>query len=112
MPTITRKVFPPVSPEVRLVVAPIAPCELLADGSAGSVTIGGKPYTISYHGELPESGDVEIHGYRLEKEDGTTYDIPSDLSSCECLDHLSRTRKGGCRHIVCVRTLRNAGQII
>lgn len=112
MKTLTRKTYPAVNPTVRLDVAPIAPCELLPAGLPGQVAIDGTTYAIAYHGELPEEGDVEIHGYQLAKEDGTTYDLPADCSHCECRDFLSRVRPTGCKHMACVRTLRNAGRIL
>jgi hypothetical protein len=38
-------------------------------------------------------------GYRLEKPDGTAYDLPADLSSCDCPDGTFHPeRPGGCRH--------------
>jgi hypothetical protein len=47
--------------------------------------------------ELRDGG--RLTGYRLEKPDGTAYDLPADLSSCDCPDATQHPeRPGGCRH--------------
>jgi hypothetical protein len=46
-------------------------------------------------------------GFRLTKFGGETtevYDLPRDLSSCDCPDHTYRPqRPGGCRHMIALR---------
>lgn len=43
-------------------------------------------------------------GYRLTKRDGTTYDLPHDLSGCSCPDNTWHPeRPGGCRHMAALR---------
>ena len=38
-------------------------------------------------------------GWNLKKADGTNYDIPADLSSCDCADATYQpNRPGGCKH--------------
>ncbi len=40
-----------------------------------------------------------LAGFRLTKPDGTAYDLPADLSSCDCPDATYHPeRPGGCRH--------------
>jgi hypothetical protein len=47
--------------------------------------------------EVRDAG--RLIGYRLRKEDGTTYDLPADLSSCDCPDGTYHPeRPGGCKH--------------
>ena len=106
--TKARKPRPAPALEVDLQAAPIAPCELFPRGLPGTVLIGGGEYALSYHGELPEAGEPVIDGYRLVKPDGTSYDLPADADSCECLGSL---RWGRCKHAQAVRQLRQAGQI-
>jgi hypothetical protein len=55
-----------------------------------------------------------LTGYRLEKPDGTAYDLPADLSSCDCPDHCFHPeRPGGCRHMralaAALKALENGG---
>lgn len=40
-------------------------------------------------------------GWRLERDEGETYDLPADLSACDCRDHLFRRRE--CKHVFAVR---------
>src|SRR5262245_15397074 len=43
-------------------------------------------------------------GWQLRKADGTTYDLPADLSGCDCPDHTYHPeRPGGCKHIQALR---------
>jgi hypothetical protein len=49
--------------------------------------------------------DGEVHvGYRLLKADGAMYDLPADLSGCDCPDSvLHPERSGGCKHQASLR---------
>jgi hypothetical protein len=61
-------------------------------------------------GQDPKSGLLEINGtlysllihetaYELRKGDGTSYNLPLDLSGCDCPDAtFASERPGGCKH--------------
>jgi hypothetical protein len=56
-------------------------------------------YWVSLH---LDPSDGAILGVRLQKfGEGTTYDLPHDLSSCECPDHQYRQRE--CKHMSALR---------
>jgi hypothetical protein len=64
-----------------------------------STDVRGKVTTNAYlvH-QLRDDG--RLVGFRLEKADGTVYDLAADLSSCDCPDgtwHPERP-EGGCKH--------------
>src|SRR4051812_35348491 len=62
----------------------------------GCITINGTSYLLHV---LPD-------GYRLEKLDGALYDLPADLSSCDCADGIYNSeRPGGCKHQVTLRAI-------
>jgi hypothetical protein len=64
------------------------------------ITSGGKTtgYVVTAILE-PETG--ARLGWRLENcDNGRSYDLPADLSACECKDSLYRDRPGGCKHRV------------
>ena len=63
------------------------------DARSGSLDINGEPYGII---ALVERGT--LLGYQLVKADGTTYELPADLSECNCADSVYRERPGGCKH--------------
>src|SRR5262245_27488051 len=58
----------------------------------GEIAINGKPYLLA----------LLDTAYRLvgldEKRAATCYDLPVDLSSCDCPDAEFRARPGGCKH--------------
>jgi hypothetical protein len=52
--------------------------------------------------ELRDGG--ALTGYRLEKPDGEVYDLPADLSSCDCPDRCFHPERPlGCRHMRALR---------
>lgn len=68
-------------------------CHLTAGVNAhpGVLTINGTTYIVHAH----------VTGYRLVKpDDGTAYDLPADLSSCDCPDACFRLKRaaGLCKH--------------
>jgi hypothetical protein len=87
---------------------PICPCELMPRGEAGVVRIGSGHYALEYNAELPQNGQPVVYGYRVVKPDGTAYDLPHDLSSCDCLGGLHH---GRCKHQAALRQLRAEGAI-
>lgn len=74
--------------------------------------LDGRPEYYLAEELLPDFGTA---AYRLEKYDGTTYDVLLDERTghhtCECRDFLHRSRRHGCKHIVGLLALRNAGKL-
>ena len=89
------RVVKPVSGVVRLVSAP-------TPDAPGVVLINGATYSLA----LLNEGC----GVRLMKADGVTYDLPADLSTCDCPDATYRVRPGGCKHMRAMSALRAAGK--
>jgi hypothetical protein len=59
----------------------------------------GKPVSQAYL-VSPVLDDGRLIGWSLRKTDGTVYDLPADLSSCDCADNsFHPERPGGCRHM-------------
>jgi hypothetical protein len=112
MPTTTRT-RKPREDAFTLLRRPISPCEMVPAGIPGAVEINGDVYTLGYNATCPEQGDVVIHGYRLTKGGGTVYDLPEDLSECECLGHLRWSQERGirCKHRRCLEELKANGEI-
>src|SRR5262245_56277428 len=66
-------------------------------GLGGVLEINGQSYEI-----LPlYTGDV-LDGYRLLKSDGVMYDLPRDLSTCDCPAHTFRPDVA-CKHMLAVK---------
>jgi hypothetical protein len=61
----------------------------------GILSINGKTYLFEVlrHSDQP-------YGFRLSREgDGQAeYQLPTDLSACDCYDALHKARPGGCKH--------------
>ena len=58
------------------------------------LSINGTAYEI-----LPVYDGEALAGYRLLKADGAMYDLPGDLSGCDCPDATYHPeRPGGCKH--------------
>jgi hypothetical protein len=93
---------------------PICPCEMVPEGLPGAVSINGGIYLLGYNATLPEVGQPVVYGYRLTKDDGTVYDIPSDLSGCDCRGSERWAPTRGplvCKHVRCVAYLREQGRL-
>lgn len=106
----STRLHPAVCPDIECLAKPLAPCTLCPDGTLGVVKIDGTTYTLAYVTER-RGGGLDILGYELGKADGTTYAIPYDLQTCECLDFLTRDRPGGCKHTQTLADLRQQGLI-
>jgi hypothetical protein len=67
-----------------------------AERAGGVLDINGTRYEV-----LPLF-DGEAHvGYRLLKADAMMYDLPADLSTCDCPDRtFNPDRPGGCKHML------------
>ena len=63
------------------------------DARSGLLDIDGKPYGI-----IALYDRRQLVGLQLVKPDGKTYELPADLSECNCPDSLYRERQGGCKH--------------
>ena len=74
--------------------------------SIGKIQINGQEYLCQI---LPSGfrlcGKVDDQG------DPVVYDLPADLSSCDCPDATYRPRPGGCKHAAAIRALKAAGQL-
>ncbi len=65
----------------------------------GVLSINGTTYEV-----LPLFDGEAFVGYRLLKADGAMYDLPADLSGCDCPDHCYHPgRPGGCKHMAALR---------
>jgi hypothetical protein len=84
--TKARRPVKPVSGSCRWVVQ-------MTDAHPGVLLINGMPYLVREH-----RTDGCLTGYALVKADGTVYDLPPDLSSCDCPDATFTDRPGGCKH--------------
>src|SRR5262245_18883898 len=82
---------------------PVCPCEIAPAGKPGILLLGENVYSVTINATLPETGEPVVYGYRLAKDDGESYDLPADASTCECKCHL---RWGHCKHQDAVRELK------
>jgi hypothetical protein len=75
--------------------------------STGEVEISGKTYYLSWH-----STGFKLTGWDERQQAVTVYDLPSDLSSCDCPDATyNAERPGGCKHRKALAALRQAQQL-
>jgi hypothetical protein len=92
-PIKTRKATKPATGTARWLTKPNA------DQAGGVLQINGTSYEI-----LPLFDDQARVGYRLLKADGAMYDLPADLSGCDCPDATYHPeRPGGCKHGAALR---------
>ena len=99
--TASRKPVKPVSGSCRWLVPLVIGLRpgRLAITNARGVTA---EYTVTPHAD--HTG--RVIGYRLTKDDGTAYDVDSDLWECDCPDYLTRAARregGGCKHTKALR---------
>jgi hypothetical protein len=77
-----------------------------AENRVGEIEVNGKAYFVRV-----QSGGYQLVGWDDRREEFTDYHLPADLSSCECLDYLSRGHRredGCCKHMKTCRALINA----
>ena len=92
-PIKTRKATRPARGMCRWIARPNAHHE------GGVLAINGTAYEV-----LPVYDGAALAGYRLLKADGAMYDLPADLSGCDCPDHTFHPeRPGGCKHMGAMR---------
>jgi hypothetical protein len=76
-------------------------------GRAAEVSIDGKSYYLDRH-----ATGYRLHGYDQRRQAATVYDLPLDLSSCDCPDATYREeRPGGCKHRRALGALLAAGKL-
>ncbi len=77
----------------------------------GEIRIGADANTKDYYVAVFPGG-YRLHGWDGRKGEPTVYDLPADLSSCDCPDHTYRgERPGGCRHMRALAALKAAGRL-
>ncbi len=90
------KVAKPVQGTARWIIKP-------GRAAAGVLAINRVPYLVTEHRD-----DGRTTGYRVQKEDGTSYDLDTSgkVWTCECRDYEYR-RAGkdpkGCKHVAALR---------
>jgi hypothetical protein len=75
--------------------------------STGEVLISGKTYYLSWH-----ATSFRLTGWDEKEQQVTVYDLPIDLSGCDCPDATYNSeRPGGCKHRKALAALRNQQRI-
>jgi hypothetical protein len=103
--TLTRKPRKPAQPVhgTARVLRPVCGCH----PGAVEVRINDRDYYLARH----ETG-YRLHGYDPKKGKSTCYDLPSDLSSCDCPDAtFCPERPEGCKHRKALLALKAADRI-
>jgi hypothetical protein len=110
-----RRILPVRLEEATLLSKPICCCEMIPAGVPGLVSINGATYTLALNATLPDVGEPIVHGYRLTStESYKTYDLPHDLSTCDCPDWFFRRNTVAhphCKHQLSLRQFREAGKL-
>jgi SWIM zinc finger len=110
-----RRVLPVRLEEATVLSRAICVCEMIPAGVPGLVSINGATYTLALNATLPEVGEPIIHGYRLTSmESYKSYDLPADLSTCDCPDWYFRrntVEHPCCKHQLAVRQFREQGKL-
>jgi hypothetical protein len=100
--TLPRRPLAPVSGSVRI-LRPLGQ----VNAATAEIAIDGKPY---YLAKL--TAGFQLVGFDPKKAKVTSYDLPLDLSSCDCPDHTYRpNREGGCKHMKAVAALKANGKV-
>jgi hypothetical protein len=101
-PRQNRKPLKPVSGSVR-VLRPVG----AVNAGVGEVSINEKPYFL----QVMETG-YRLYGYDERNRAVTSYDLPLDLSSCDCPDATYRgERPEGCKHRKALAALKHSGKL-
>jgi hypothetical protein len=71
-----------------------------AEHAGGVLAINGTAYEV-----LPIYDGEALAGWRLLKADASMYDLPADLSGCDCPDRTFNPGRpgGGCKHMLALR---------
>ncbi len=76
-------------------------------GAAWEIEINGKAYYLAR-----TEGGFRLSGWDERHQQVTAYDLPADLSSCDCPDATYRgERPGGCKHRKALAALQVVGRI-
>ncbi|MCI0462121.1 MAG: hypothetical protein L0Z62_34650 [Gemmataceae bacterium] len=107
---------PPVKPSRARAPRPLAPASgtvrLLrpvgtVNDTTGEIRIDAKDYYLQV-----EEASYRLVGYDQQHQAPTAYDLPLDLSTCDCADATYRSeRPGGCKHRRALEALRAAGKL-
>jgi hypothetical protein len=101
--------------EATVIRKPVCCCEMLPAGLPGLVSINGKEYAWALNATLPEVGEPIVHGHRLTcLESGKFYDLPADLTTCDCPDWFFRRNTIAhphCKHQLSLRRFREDGKL-
>jgi hypothetical protein len=65
----------------------------------GVLEVNGVSYELL---PLYSGAETVLDGYRLLKADGTMYDLPRDLSGCDCPAHTFRPEQP-CKHMLAIK---------
>lgn len=99
-PRQVKPLAPVPPPAWQWVHRPIWSCDLIPQGMPGMLVVNNVVYMLIVLSE----GPGPERGYRLVKDDGSLYDLPADLGSCDCPDGTYRSeRPHGCKHAVALR---------
>src|SRR5262249_54817071 len=99
--TKTRKPLKPSSGVVRIVWQVGA-----VNDHAGEILLNGKPYYLALRGSC-----YTLTGF-CARRGVVSYDLPADLSSCDCPDSEFRDeRPGGCKHRKALQALPGCGKL-
>src|SRR5262245_60234048 len=98
----SRKPLSPVTGAVR-VLRPVGQ----VNDHAGEILLNGRPYYLALRGSC-----YTLTGF-CARRGVTSYDLPADLSSCDCPDGEFREERpgGGCKHRKALNALRGAGKL-
>ena len=75
---------------------------MIPAGLPGLAMINGGEYQVAYNAELPEVGAPIVFGWRLTSPAGEVYDVPADLSGCDCCGNERWRSQFGpqvCKHV-------------
>ncbi len=98
----SRKPLRPVSGRVR-VLRPVGS----VNATTGEVSISGKCYYLTVH-----ATGYRLTGWDRQHRQPTAYDLPADLSGCDCPDAVyAGERPGGCKHRRALAALKAAGKL-
>ena len=80
-----------------------------AENRVGEIAVNGTSYFVRV-----QADGYQLVGWDEKRGEVSNYHLPADLSSCECLDFLSRGHRredGKCKHMKCCRALIDAGKL-
>ena len=110
------KVYPPARCDVLLLRPLVYPCEMLPQGIPALLSLNDEDYHLTAYATWA-GVNLVVDGYRFQKVAEPASE-PRDVSctryglECDCPDRIFRKRIGGeCKHMRCVRILRERGDL-